>query len=460
LNEDLVFSIISESTFEEKMQNKVAPSSLIRKDFDNLKSRESLDTSTEVGGLILIQSIEGRAHNGAGSFGKVRYVNTKIDDIVEALGYNALEIKQKRQALIDEIFEFARRAVSGEHTDRLINRKGAPFLRIPFFAERNVNQYDILRGLYLGAMRDSARVRKTAEEKYNTSIGFGKCYLIDTRVMEEMELDDEILSHQEHMDKIEFYEKMKLIISDEKRLGSEDSIRYQYIRHKLGPGQSDDAAIIAGGMLYNADVALGIFLSDAIDTLEKYVVHYRDQDEELALYVAQRYTGLAVSEDEVLRLTYLAAVPEDDEDRIPDSSLRYLIVIDDASGYSTLENHLSFVQGKPFYPMVISYKRILVSGFYRYMRDKVARVLEPSLITVRELAAKTLQKSAGEVMDRRVIVVKNTTPLLDVLEELRQKKARIIVVKDDSESIVGAIEPQNFLDILSNETKVRGGKDA
>ena len=51
----------------------------------------------------------------------------------------------------------------------------------------------------------------------------------------------------------------------------------------MGPGQSDDAAIVTAGLLYNVDVALGVFLADAIDTLEKYVPAYYDQDKALAL---------------------------------------------------------------------------------------------------------------------------------------------------------------------------------
>ncbi len=36
--------------------------------------------------LIFLQSIEGQAHNRAGSFNKRFYVNTTIDDIVRAVG--------------------------------------------------------------------------------------------------------------------------------------------------------------------------------------------------------------------------------------------------------------------------------------------------------------------------------------------------------------------------------------
>jgi hypothetical protein len=41
-----------------------------------------------------------------------------------------------------------------------------------------------------------------------------------------------------------------------------------YIRHKAGPGASDDTVIIAAGLLWGFSAGVGCFLADAIDTLE------------------------------------------------------------------------------------------------------------------------------------------------------------------------------------------------
>ena len=89
------------------MQRKVAPRELIQEDFRNLKSSERLYTSPRIEELIFLQSIEGRAHNGAGSFNKRSYVNTTIDDIVRAVGRSPKATKAKRQELIDEIVRIA-----------------------------------------------------------------------------------------------------------------------------------------------------------------------------------------------------------------------------------------------------------------------------------------------------------------------------------------------------------------
>ena len=84
------------------MPKKVAPNELIQQDFRYLKTSERLYTIPRIEDLIFMQSIEGRAHNGAGPYNKRSYVNTTIDDVVSALGRSPRVVKNKRQELIDE----------------------------------------------------------------------------------------------------------------------------------------------------------------------------------------------------------------------------------------------------------------------------------------------------------------------------------------------------------------------
>ena len=79
------------------MPKKIAPSELIQQDFRNLKTSERLYTIPRIEDLVFMQSIEGRAHNGAGAFNKRFYVNTTVDDIVSALGRSPKVVKAKRQ---------------------------------------------------------------------------------------------------------------------------------------------------------------------------------------------------------------------------------------------------------------------------------------------------------------------------------------------------------------------------
>src|SRR5436309_59388 len=111
----------------------VAPKELIQADYEVLKSYEHLETTPGIEDLLFIQSLEGRAHNGAGVFDNRTFVNTTIDDVVRALGRDPDEIKQKRQTLIDDILDFAEAVMNGEKKEKLINADGEPFLGIKLF---------------------------------------------------------------------------------------------------------------------------------------------------------------------------------------------------------------------------------------------------------------------------------------------------------------------------------------
>lgn len=436
------------------LNQKVAPVQLIRQDFGLLKSNEKLDTTSEIEDLIFMQSMEGRAHNGAGLFHKRYFVNTTIDDIVVALGRNPVVVKTKRQNLIDEVFQYAKLAIKDRAPAKLINNQGEPLLGIPLFKERKVNPQDILRGLYLGGLRDDAEIRKVADEKYKVHIGCGTCYLVNARIMEKLGLDGEKLAHEAHEKDIEKFKQVGLIVDIKKvNKGQEKYIRYLYIRHRVGPGQSDDAAMVAAGFLYNTDVALGVFLSDAVDTLEKYVLNFRDQDDEIAFYIRDNHPKLDITLDEVYELTYLAAIPEGKEEEVPDSSLRYFLTIDSNTGYSSLTTHLNFIEGKPYYPTAISYKRILVTEFYDYIKEKVMAVGKPlTLISPQEII-KGLDKSISEVMRTSILTLAPQVSLREALSKLRKTGSELIIVQDEKRQVLGVIHPSDFLYLLRTKTK-------
>ena len=434
------------------MPKKIAPSELIQQDFRNLKTSERLYTIPRIEDLVFMQSIEGRAHNGAGSFNKRFYVNTTIDDIVSALGRSPKVVKTKRQELIDEIVEFVDSVLADDPRDRLVTKAGRPILGIPQFKERAVNHHDILKGLYLGGLRDDPDIRKKAQSLYKIKIGYGRCYRVNTKVMEEMGLDGEILAHQENEDRISYYKSVGLIADDTKiKHSAAKHLKYMYIRHHVGPGQSDDAAIVTSGLLYNIDVALGVFLADAIDTLEKYVPIYRDQDKDLALYIKDNYSFLDIGEKEVYELAYLAAIPEDRVDEIPDSSLRYLLAIDQETGQSSFETHLNFIEGKPFLPIAISYKRILISVLYDFVREKLKSINKEVLFKIPEAFLKELDSSVTKVMQRRFITVSPQDSLKSALTKVEARKGELIIVKDEYGNILGVINPSDFLIFLKSK---------
>lgn len=431
------------------MPKKIAPRELIQQDFHNLKTQERLYTIPRVEDLVFMQSIEGRAHNGAGAFSKRFYVNTTIDDIVSALGRSAKVVKSKRQELIDEIVEFADSAIADDPRDHLVTKSGKPLLGIPLFKERTVNYHDILKGLYLGGLRDDPEIRKKAQEIYKIKIGYGKCYMVNTRIMEEMGLDGEILAHQENEDNMNYFKSCGLIVTEARPKHSVmKHVKYLYIRHHVGPGQSDDAAMVVSGLLYNVDVALGVFLADSIDTFDKYVSIYRDQDKELALHIKENYPFLDLDEKDVHELAYLAAIPENRVDEIPDSSLRYLLAIDQETGQSTFETHLNFIEGKPFFPIAISYKRIMISDLYDFVREKLKSINKEIVLKIPEAFIKELDSSVTKVMQRRFITVGPHDSLKSALKKVEARKAELIIVKDEFGNILGVVNPRDFLVFL------------
>ncbi|MDD5448999.1 MAG: CBS domain-containing protein [Candidatus Omnitrophica bacterium] len=431
--------------------SKIAPRDLIQADFRNLRTNERLDTTPRIEEIIFMQSMEGRAHNGAGAFHKRFYVNTTIDDVVLALDRDPNFIKQKRQELIDEIKDFVNRVIAGEKLSRLVAKRGTPILGIPVFKTRQINPGDILNGIYLGGLRDTPEARKEAEKIYKVNIGYGRCFLVDIDVMAAMGLDGESLAHQEHEDEIDEFKSRGLIVAPEEEKKDGKKVRYFYIRYKLGPGQSDDAAIVNAGLLHNIDIALGVFLADAIDTLEKYVPVCTDQDSDLAAYIKGNFQDLYMTPEDACRLTYLSAIPEGKEEEVPDSSLRYLLTIDPRTGQTTLESHLNFIEGKPFFPMAISYKRILITTFYEYIKERLSETVKPHERAAAQKADEGLGTPIKELIRKKVIVVSGDRLLGDVLKDLRGKDADVIIVQDDEGNILGVVDSGDFLHILERK---------
>lgn len=352
---------------------KIAPRSLIWQDFKRLHKEEDLLTDPEVEDLLFMQTIEGHSHNGDGAFRGRKFVDTTLNDITEALNRDVFVVRSARQLLIDEIYEYAERALDGENVDHLVNSHGEPLMRCPLFLEWKVEPKDVLRGLYLGGLMDDFSVRKRVNEKFHINMGGGKPYLIDFRVMEKMGFDGEILAHGEHEDKIEEYKKKGLIIDPSKKIDflRHSDIRFQYIRHKKGLGVSDDAAMLVGGLMYGISVGLGAYLADAIDTLDKFSLKFIEQDDKLAHIIKRNMPDLNITDDEVLSFIYLIAIPKEAK-KYPDSSQRYFLQIDKETNITTLESHYRFLTGKPYPHFKISYERVMNEEFYRYISKKVA----------------------------------------------------------------------------------------
>lgn len=353
---------------------KIPPVGLIIKDFESLKKKVKLLTSLEVSEIILMQTIEGHAHNGHGEFNGKKFVDTTMNDIVFALGLDQFAIRNARQGLIDEIYDFTDRVIKGEKINRLLNKNGEPLLRVPIFNNIEIEPKDVLIGLYLGGHMDDYDTRKEVEKIYNIEIGGGKNYLVDFKVMEELNIDGEYLAHENNEDKMEYYKKVGMLLDinedDYEKFLYHPSIRFQYIRQKKGAGVSDDLAVIFGGKLFTESVALGVYLADAIDTLDKYTTKFYEQDYNLAKIIEQ--SGIIkVSKEDLYKFIYLITNPYKD---YPDSSQRYFLEINEKYNITPLESHLMFIEGLKPPEFEVAFERESNYVIYNYVEEKLKSV--------------------------------------------------------------------------------------
>ncbi len=417
---------------------------LIRSDFNRLLERERLDVSAAVERLIFIQTVEGHAHNGHGEFRPDRFVDVTAADVVRALRLDAREVKRSRQRLIDDVFAWAERAIAGEGVAALVDADGKPLLSVTFLGDFTVDAAAVLRGIYVGGKRDNSDVRAEVEAETGVAIGGGTSYVVDTEVMRRMGFDGESLAHEPHGDRIDEFRNRGLIVDLPAGEIDDDRYRYLYIRDRVGPGHSDDAAFVLSGAIWGRDCALGVFLADAVDTLEKYSEKYSDQDSELSEMIAASDAYDGAWERDLKDVTYLAAVPEDEDDLVPDSSLRYLLRVDVDANRCALQNHLDFIAGRPTVPMVLGFDRVLSVKFYRWVRERLlayeARAAVP--------AAGATLGSIGGVVDRSFLTVNVNDEPEKVVEAFAGSSAEVAVVVDGDGAVVGTLRAGDLLRFL------------
>jgi len=262
-------------------------------------------------------------------------------------------------------------AIDGKAPTTLVNEEGEGLIGCGLLRHIEVDPPDVLRGLYLGGLRDDSAVRHEVEERTGLRIGGGRSWFVDVEVMHEMGLDGEQLARGDHASRIEAYKNEGLIVEDPGPAGRDDRVRYMYIRDRVGGGASDDAAIIAGGKLHNLSVGLGVFLADAVDTLEKFVVEYADQDDDLARHIEKEWGDLNVTRDDLHRLIWVSAVPPEHTGRVPDSSLRHLLEIDRLTDQTAVESHLAYICGHPYSPMLVASEDAPNGAFYEWFEARV-----------------------------------------------------------------------------------------
>lgn len=347
----------------------VAPADLLLQDFQVLDARETLRCAWRSEQNLLIQSVIGHAQEGHGIFRGRRYVNTTMDDIARALRLDPQAVRAERQDLIDGVEEYIDRVIAGGDGGVLVDDSGAPLLSmgtLPLLGP--VDGAGVLRGFYLGGLRDDSTVRGGAETRYNLRVGGGDSYLIDLRAMHASGLDADRLAHEDHdPEAIARLRDQGVIVGDE---GPDDeNTSYEYVRHRRGCGTSDDACIVLCGLLHGFSAGVGAFLADAVDTLEKYVPVFGGLDGKLSEKIERGLPNLNLTRADVEDMIYLCA---DESGRVPDSSLRHLLSVDRRYDQCAAEAHLLFLLGRPYAPLGLSHERAKSADFYAYCEARLA----------------------------------------------------------------------------------------
>ena len=348
----------------------VAPDALLIEDFRVLDARETLRCAWETEQNLLIQSVIGHAQEGHGIFRGQRYVNTTMDDISRALRLDPSAVRHSRQRLIDGVGEYIEGVLTGA-TDGsvLIDRQGVPLLTMgPLALLPNLNGRDVLRGFYLGGLRDDSTIRLDAEARYGFVIGGGESYLVNRAALVAAGLDADRLAHEDHTpDDIAGLRQAGVIVADE---GADtDETYYQYVRHRRGTGTSDDACVLMCGLLHGFSAGVGAFLADAVDTLEKYVPVFGGQDGKWAREIEARLPDLNLTHRDVGDIAYLCA---DESGRVPDSSLRHFLSVSRRYDSCAIEAHFMFLLHRPYAPLGLSHERSPNADLYRYCEERLA----------------------------------------------------------------------------------------
>ena len=157
--------------------------------------------------------------------------------------------------------------------------------------------------------------------------------------------------------------------------------------------------------------------------------------------------------DEVLEMTYMAAVPEELDDIMPDSSLRYFLSMDKQIGQCALQSHLNFIDKKPYFPMFISFNRTLSTEFYTYIRNRVNSLKNLQAVVTSDTVMKGLEMPVNSFLKRSALAVKSGVPLKDALEKMKTAGAEFLVIQDENNVVQGVISLHDLIKLMMENGK-------
>ncbi len=313
------------------------------------------------------------------------FPDARLDDTVEGIGEDVLglscaQIKRSRQEILDNLEMIITRGIAegglrfGDPEDSRSNPLGLLFL-----AGKEFDILPFLRGFVLAVRMDNWRNRNITLRHFEVDLrgeplilGGGESLLVSWNRFVEAGLTEQQASSEEFDEtRLSVLRNCGVILPDSfDGAPPPESI---YFRRMIGPGVSDDAAMVFVGKTWGEAAMFGAFVADAVDTYDKFLERYAEggNDETLAnrLIASLPSNETLVTETDIRRLIYFAAkwnFPNLDIS----SSHRRLIQFEQGARVPTFLNHLAFVRGEKPARIPLGYNRFDSAKFYRSLTDR------------------------------------------------------------------------------------------
>ncbi len=359
--------------------------------------------------LLLMQSMQGRAMNGAWDprfqeelTENYRYPNTTIEDVIEAIGYGVSRAHKERQEIIDRIEDclinssltYLRNRKSGvaagiHHAYTLLDRQGEPLGGIKFLLGTVVDEpTNPLVGAVMSGCLDAEYWRGRTEEKFGIKMhkGVSRAVHMPTLKSYGLTLTDLASQDAENFLSLEELEN-RGIISRRKEEEYANGYRSGFIQLQRGYGVSDDAAFLAVALIFGIEAAFGFLLIDAVDTWDKStaIIRKNGQDEAMGQRTPAKYERIfgrgsfPCTDDDIMNVIYLASIDKDNRDSFPSCSQRRFVQVDENTGLYPIQSHVGWVRHvkegvRPPPTMKIAFDQIPTHKFYHAFKERYDRL--------------------------------------------------------------------------------------
>lgn len=356
--------------------------SLVKRDLLETRQGSQLALDDRFHEALLVQTVLGHAQNGHKVFheGGMHYPFATITNIIEAADLEVAKIKNLRQGLIDDVFEWVELA-KHDKTDRLVIGE-RPLLGVEFLRGYQIDPEFVLKGMILAGTMDNYGWRQTTVEKYKGKtmkgeklvIGGGETYLVDPYAQGGFFLLEDLTKTETSQETINEMREKGIITTE-----NNPNAEVAYIRRKRGLGTSDDAAFIMMGEMYKKEgwkkslsAFLGGFVVDGIDTYDKCSLRAVEggYDEKLGKEIRAALPSL-VSDDEITTLIYYSAKGNGDP-LISCSHKRLIQTISTADPrIPMLLHHHKFLDTGKHAPFRVGFEQMPSTNFYKGVKERM-----------------------------------------------------------------------------------------